>query len=57
MGAVGAGIKGGFSFCRVVAALYAVAAVAQPRVSAIPAKGAGELAAIAGAGLVGAGHL
>lgn len=54
--AVGADVEGGFSLRRVVAALDAVAAVAEPRASAIPAKAAGELAPVAGAGLVLAGH-
>jgi hypothetical protein len=56
MGAFGAGIGGGFGFPRVVAALKAVAAIPKPRATAIPAEGAGKLAPVAGAGLVGAGH-
>jgi hypothetical protein len=56
MAAVGLGVGGGFGFRGVVPSPYAVKAVAEPRASAIPAKGAGELASVAGAGLVGAGH-
>ncbi len=54
--AVGLRVGGGFGFGGVVAAPYAVDAVAEPRASAIPAEGAGELAPVAGAGLVGTGH-
>lgn len=54
--AVGADVKGGFGFGRVVAAPHAVKAVAEPRPAAIPAEGAGELAPVAGAGLVRADH-
>jgi hypothetical protein len=56
VGAFGLGVEGGFGFEGVVAALHAGLAVAEPRVTAIPADGASELASVAGAGLVGAGH-
>jgi hypothetical protein len=56
MGAVGLGVEGGFSFWGVAACGHAIVAVAKPRVTAIPAQGASELASVAGAGLVGAGH-
>jgi len=56
MGAVGLGVKGGFGFGGVAASGHAIVAVAKPRVTAIPAQGAGELASVAGAGLVGASH-
>jgi hypothetical protein len=56
MGAVGLGVEGGFGFGRVAASGHAVSAVTEPRVPAIPAKGASELPSVAGAGLVGAGH-
>jgi hypothetical protein len=56
MGAVGLGVEGGFGFGGIVAALHAVEAVAEPRATAIPTESATELASVAGAGLVGAGH-
>jgi hypothetical protein len=56
MGAVDAGIKRRLRLGRVVAPRHAIAAVAEPRASAIPAEGAGELPSVAGARLVGAGH-
>jgi hypothetical protein len=56
MTAVGLGVGGGFGFWGIVPCPYAVKAVAEPRESAIPAEGAGELASVDGAGLVKAGH-
>jgi hypothetical protein len=56
MGAVGAGIKRRLRLGRVVAPRHAIAAVAQPRLAAVVAKSASELASVAGARLVGAGH-
>jgi hypothetical protein len=56
MGAVGLGVEGGFGFGGIVAALEAIKAVTEPRATPIPAQGASELASVAGAGLVGAGH-
>jgi hypothetical protein len=56
MGAVGLGIGGGFGFGGVAPFGHALFAVAEPRATAIPADGASELASVAGAGLVGAGH-
>ena len=44
--AIGAGIGGGFGFGRVIPSPDALFAVAQPRVPAIPAERAGELAPI-----------
>jgi hypothetical protein len=57
MGAVGLRVGGSFGFRGVVPSPYAVKAVAEPRASAIPAEGAGELASVAGAALVGTGHV
>jgi hypothetical protein len=54
--ALGLGIEGRFGFGGVAASGHALLAIAEPRLAAIPAKGAGELASVAGAGLVGAGH-
>jgi hypothetical protein len=56
MGAVSLGIGGGFGFGRVAPSGYAIVAVAKPRVTAIPIQRTMELASVAGAGLVGAGH-
>lgn len=56
MGAFSLGIKSRLGFGRVVAALHAIYAVSEPRLSAVVAKGASELASVTGAGLVGAGH-
>ncbi len=55
---LGLRIEGGFGFGGVLPALHTLQTVAEPRASAIPAKGTVELAAIAarGAGLVGAVH-
>lgn len=52
------GIKGGFGFWSVVASLKAVKAVANPRLAAIPAKGADAASGVlaAGLGLVLADH-
>jgi hypothetical protein len=52
----GLGVKGGFRFGSVVAALHALIAVAKPRTPAIPTQRTMELASVAGAGLVGTGH-
>jgi hypothetical protein len=56
VGAFGLGVCGGFGFGGVAACGHAGSAVAEPRATAIPAEGASELASVAGAGLVGAGH-
>jgi hypothetical protein len=56
MGAGGARVGIGFGFRGVVPPPYAVLAVANPGTATIPAERAGELASVAGAGLVGAGH-
>jgi len=56
VGLVGAGVEGGFGFGRVVAAPHAIKAVAEPRSSPKPTKRTMELAPVAGAGLVRAGH-
>ncbi len=56
MSAVSLGVKGGFGFGRVIPSPHAVAAVAKPRATSIPAQGAGELPIVAGAGLMGAVH-
>lgn len=56
MGLVGASVERSLGLGGVVASLKAVKAVAEPRASSIPAKGASELPSVAGAGLVGAGH-
>lgn len=56
MGLAGAGIERGLGLGCVVAALEAVQTVAEPRRAAIPAKGASELASVAGAGLMQAHH-
>jgi hypothetical protein len=56
MGAGGLRVGGSFGFRGVVPSPHAVGAVADPRAAAIPAEGAGELASVAGAGLVRAGH-
>jgi hypothetical protein len=52
----GLSVGGGFGFGRVAASGHALIAVTEPRATAIPAHGASELASVAGAGLVGAGH-
>jgi hypothetical protein len=56
MGAVSFGVESRFGFGGIVAALHAVEAVAEPRATAIPTESATELASVADAGLVGAGH-
>ena len=56
MGLVGAGFGSGFGFGRIAPCGETVAAVAEPRATAIPAKSACELPSVAGAGLVRAGH-
>jgi hypothetical protein len=56
MGAVGLGVKGGFGFGRVVAALQAIQAISRPRTPPEPTQRTMELTSVAGAGLVGAGH-
>jgi hypothetical protein len=56
VGLVGAGLGGGSGFGRVASCGEAVAAVAEPRATAIPTEGASELPSVAGAGLVGASH-
>lgn len=56
MRAFSLGIKSRLGFGRVVAALHAIYAVSEPRLSAVVAKGASELPSVADAGLVGAGH-
>lgn len=55
--AVGLRVGGGFGFGGVIPCPHAVGAVAEPWAAAIPAEGAGELATVAGAGLVGTGHV
>jgi hypothetical protein len=57
MSAVGFGIEGGFGFGGIAASGHAGLAVAEPRATAIPTQGASELASVAGARLVGAGHI
>jgi hypothetical protein len=57
VGAVGFGVGGGFGFGRVAGGGHALVAVTEPRTPAIPTQGASKLASVAGAGLVGAGHL
>ena len=56
MGTVSAAIGGGLGFERVAACGHALVAVAEPRLAAIPAEGAGELPPVANAGLVVAGY-
>jgi hypothetical protein len=56
MGAVGLRVGSSFGFRGVVPSPHAVGAIAEPRAAAIPAERAGELATVAGAGLVGTGH-
>jgi hypothetical protein len=56
MTAGGKGIGSSFSLKRIVSCLDAGGTVADQGASAIPAEGAGELASVAGAGLVGASH-
>ena len=56
VGAFGLGVGGGFGFGRVAPCRYAGLAVAEPRAATIPTEGAGKLASVAGAGLMGAGH-
>jgi hypothetical protein len=54
--AFGTGVENSFRLWCVIAALDAIKTVAEPRATAIPAKGAGELPSVALAGLVWAGH-
>jgi hypothetical protein len=56
MGALGLGIGGGFCLGGVAASGHALIAVAEPRATSIPTQRTMELASVAGAGLVGAGH-
>ena len=57
MSAVSLGVKSGFGFWGVAPCGHALITVAEPRLAAIPAEGASELPSVAGAGLVGAGHI
>ena len=56
MGFIGFCVKSCLGFWSIVASLYTVEAVANPRATPIPAKGASELPSVTIAGLVDAVH-